>query len=257
VIREPLPYTNADLYDVIYAPYTADIEFYVAAARSARGSVLELACGTGRVMIPCLEAGADVDGLDLRPEMLEALRRKAGAKGLAPRLVVGDMRDFTLPRRYALITIPFRAFLHLMTTDDQIRALRRIRDHLAPGGALLYNVFHPSFEHLIAPADAPMNAERQHPHPTTGLPVLQRTLAAHCDRVNQRLHIEKEVVIADARGGAPETHAHALDLRWVYKAEMELLLRSAGFTRWDVRGGFAGEPLERDDQEMVWTAWQD
>src|SRR6185503_13374195 len=129
--------------------YKVDIDFYVAAAKAARGPVLELACGTGRVMIPCLEAGADVDGLDLRADMLDALRRKAAAKGLVPRVVQGDMRDFTMPRRYSLITIPFRAFLHLQTTDDQLRALRCVRDHLEPGGALLFNVFHPGFEHLI------------------------------------------------------------------------------------------------------------
>jgi hypothetical protein len=48
-----------------------------------------------------------------------------------------------------------------------------------------------------------------------------------------------------------------LTLRWTYKAEMELLLRNSGFTRWDVRGGFDGRPLEKDTDEMVWTVWKD
>jgi len=247
----------ADLYDVVYAWYDLDIAFYVAAATAARGPVLELACGTGRVYLPCLAAGADIDGLDIDGTMLDALRRKADARGLAPRVTAGDMRDFTMPRRYALITIPFRAFLHLLTTDDQVRALRCIRDHLDPGGALIFNVFHPSFAHLVDPMSAEVNAARERPHPETGQPVLQRTVRIDTDRVNQMLHVHKEVVMSGPDGTPAAPRPFGFTLRWVYKAEMELLLRAAGFTRFEVRGGFAGEPLERDDQEMVWTAWKD
>lgn len=247
----------AELYDAIYAWYDADIAFYVAAARAAGGPVLELACGTGRVMLPCLEAGADVDGIDIDEAMLAELRRKAEARGLTPNVTQGDMRDFTMPRRYALVTIPFRAFLHLLTTEDQIRALRCVRDHLEPGGALLFNVFHPGFAHLIDPMHAPVNAEREHAHPETGLPVVQRTVHIEADRVEQLLRVRKEVVLSDARGYAAPPRPFGFTLRWVYKAEMELLLRAAGFTRFEVHGGFAREPLERDDQEMVWTAWKD
>ena len=248
-------YTKPELYDLYHSWLTEDVPFYVARAREARGAVLEAGCGTGRVLLPTLQAGVDIDGLDIHPGMIEVLTRKAAGLGLKPRVVVGDMRDFTMPRRYALVTIPFRAFQHLLTTHDQIAALRCIREHLEGGGALLFNIFHPTFDKLAQP-DGEQVLEREFPHPTTGLPIAMYT-KRRADRVNQVFRVEREVVESDARGYAAVTHRDRFTMRWIWKPEMELLLRAAGFSRWSVQGGFDGRPLEKDTDEMVWTAWKD
>ena len=120
-------YVRPEAYDLYYSWYTEDIPFYVARAKEAHGAVLEAACGTGRVLLPTLQAGVDIDGFDIHPGMVAVLREKAKGLGLAPRVSVADMRDFTMPRRYALITIPFRAFQHVLTTADQVAALRCMR----------------------------------------------------------------------------------------------------------------------------------
>jgi hypothetical protein len=65
-----------------------------------------------------------------------------------------DMRSFTLDDRFALVIVPFRAFLHNLTWDDQLAALRRAFDHLTPGGELAFNVFHPALEFMAANAGA-------------------------------------------------------------------------------------------------------
>jgi SAM-dependent methyltransferase len=248
-------YVDPEVYDLYYAWLTEDRDFYVERAKQARGPVLEAGCGTGRILIPTLQAGVDIDGFDVHPGMLEVLRRKAAALGLEPALQQADMRDFTMPRRYALITVPFRAFLHLMTSEDQIAALRCFREHLDPGGALVLNLFHPSFEKMVRP-EGEQVLEREFPHPETGLPVAMYTRRS-TDRVNQVLRVDREVVLSDARGYAAETHRDRFTLRWIWRPEMELLLRLAGFSHWDVRGGFDGRPLEKDTDEMVWTAWKD
>jgi hypothetical protein len=165
------------------------------------------------------------------------------------------MRDFTMPRRYALVTMPFRAFLHNLSTEDQLRTLRCIREHLKGGGALVFNVFHPSLERLVEP-DGEERLEREFPHPETGLSVGVYS-RRRIDRVNQILRAEMEIRESDPRGYAGAVHSHNVTLRWVYKAEMELLLRAAGFNRYAVAGGFDGRPLERDTDEMIWTAWKD
>jgi hypothetical protein len=165
------------------------------------------------------------------------------------------MRDFTMPRRYALITIPFRAFQHLLTTADQVAALRCMREHLDPGGALLFDVFFPSFERMVGP-EGEAELEREFAHPETGLPVAMYT-TRRIDRVNQILFVEREVVESDARGYAAKTHRDRFSMRWTWKPEMELLLGAAGFTRWSVAGGFDGRPLETGAMEMIWTAWKD
>ncbi len=250
-------YIVPDLYDAIYSWYGDDVAFYVAAARDAGGPVLEVGCGTGRILIPTLEAGADIEGIDLNPGMLEVLRAKAAARGLTPRVTVGDMRDFTLPRRFSLITIPFRAFLHNLTTEDQLATLVRCREHLAPGGTLVFNSFYPSFDYIVNHTNqVGMTLERELTLDDSGRRIEIWSHHVH-DRVNQVLSADKEVRVFDAQGGVAAVHPHRFRLRWFYKAEMELLLRVAGFARWQVRGGFDGRPLERDTDEMVWTAWRD
>jgi SAM-dependent methyltransferase len=253
--RETSPYVAPETYDLIYSWLTDDIPFYVEQAKQARGPVLEVGCGTGRILLPTFEAGIAIDGFDLEPGMLEVLRRKAEGLGIKPRVWRADMRDFTMPRRYALITIPFRAFLHNLTTEDEIRTLRCCREHLQPGGRLVFNVFHPSFGKLTEPDGVPF-VEKEFPNPETGRTV-SLVATAWRDRVNQMLKVEREVKETDTHGYSLTTHRHGFSLRWVYKAEVELLLRAAGFSRWSVLGGFDGRALEQDSDEMVWTAWKD
>lgn len=249
-------YIQPERYDLAYSWYAEDIPFYVARAREARGPVLEVACGTGRVLIPTLQTGVDIDGLDLHPGMLDVTKGKARALGLAPRLVLADMRDFTMPRRYALVTIPFRAFMHLYDTTDQLRALRCIREHLEPGGALVFDVFHPNFRALVEPQHE-VHGDRRVTDPTTGLEVVLHTVTTEVDRVNQTLRVERELQELGPGGEIANVTSHRFRMRWTYKAEMELLLGAAGLARFDVRGGFDGRPLLNDTDEMIWTAWKD
>ena len=248
-------YVAPELYDLQYTHYTRDIPFYLEQARAAGGPVLEVACGTGRIQLPLLQAGADADGFDLRPGMVEALNRKAAALGLKAGACQADMRDFTMPRRYALVIIPFRAFLHNLTTDDQLRTLRACREHLEPGGRLVLDVFYPSFSRLMEP-DREWRLENEFAHPRSGAPLAVWSRADR-DRVNQTMRVEMELRESDASGAVTARHLHGFGMRWIFKAEMELLLRTAGFARWEVAGGFDGRPLLRDSDDMIWTAWKD
>ena len=250
-----LGYIAPGLYDACYGWWRDDLPFYVGAARAAGGPVLEVACGTGRVHLPLLEAGVDADGFDLHPGFLAVLRQRAAARGLAPRVVQADMRDFTMPRRYALIVVPFRAFLHNLTTEDELRTLRCCREHLEPGGRLVLDLFHPTFERLVEP-DGAWRHERDFAHPESGAPLSLWSRSVR-DRVHQTQHADMELRELGPDGAIVARHAHAVDLRWVYRGEMELLLRAAGFTRWTVAGGFDGRPLLRDTDLMIWTAWRD
>jgi len=248
-------YVAPALYDVQYSAYREDLPFWVELARDAGGPVLEAGCGTGRVYLPLLEAGVDADGLDLLPAMLDELRRKAAVLGLAPRVHEADMRNFTLPRRYTLIVIPFRAFLHNLTTADQIATLRACRQHLETGGRLVVDLFYPSFARLIEP-DGEWRLEREFPHPESGRPMSVVSRRAS-DRVNQTLRVEMELREHDERGAVLAAHPQSFALRWIYKPEMELLLQVAGFARWAVAGSFDGRPLLHDTDQMIWTAWKD
>ncbi|MGD8278709.1 MAG: class I SAM-dependent methyltransferase, partial [Gemmatimonadota bacterium] len=144
----------ADLYDEV-GPYRErpDIVFYVEAAVQAGGPVLEVGCGTGRVLIPSARAGARMVGVDLSAPMLAICRAKLRNESeevrSAVQLVQADMREFALSRKFALATIPFRPFQHLMTTEDQLSCLATIRTHLIDGGRLILDVFNPSLDALV------------------------------------------------------------------------------------------------------------
>jgi len=247
------PFDDGALYDIFFERFDLGLDFYLGLAKAARGPILDLACGTGRIMLPCLKAGADVEGLDLSPGMLSRLRQKASALGFEPRLHQASMSSFQLPRRFALIIITFNAFVHNLTTDDQLATLKTCRDHLEPGGLLAFDTYFPGPACTAAPSGT-REMEMEIPHPQTGLPVRLWDTRSF-DRVEQLQFSCTEIEMLDASGKVIATHPSKTTVRWIYKAEMELLLRVAGFARWKILGGFDGRPLLHETDAMIVQAW--
>lgn len=138
----------ARLYDQVI-PYRnrPDVDFFVEAAKKSGGPVLEVGCGTGRILLPTARSGIPITGLDLSEHMLDVCRQELEKE---PRdvqdlvsLIQGDMRNFSLGEKFPLITLPFRPFQHLLTVEDQISCLTTIKDHLEPGGGLILDLLIP------------------------------------------------------------------------------------------------------------------
>ncbi len=249
----PSVFDDGDVYDLVLKDIPYGLDFYVALARNANGPVLDIACGTGRILLPCLQAGVDIEGLDLFEPMLRTLRSKASNLGLAPRLHRADMSDFSLPRRYALIMIPFNAIIHNMTQDSQIRCLQLCREHLLPEGKLVFDTFFPSLEIIGSPQNTRV-LEGEMRHPQTGLPIRLYDTRSF-DRVAQEQHSFNEIELLAADGSVQEVHRSEIRSRYIYKHEMSLLLRAAGFARWEIDGDFEHRPLTRESDAMIVTAW--
>jgi SAM-dependent methyltransferase len=136
----------ARLYDPWSTSVVEDISFYVDEALAAKGPVVELGVGTGRIAIPTAMAGVPVIGVDSSAGMLAVCAqrgREAGVDGLLD-LRLGDLRRPPVDERVRLVTCPFRAFLHLRDDDERLEALRAARSLLAPDGRLVFDVFAPS-----------------------------------------------------------------------------------------------------------------
>lgn len=146
---------EASIYDRVYAGIKADIPFWQELAREycgENGEALELACGTLRVMLPVAQAGVRVTGIDESPFMLELAQKKidAAPPDVQARLGIeqGDMRAFRFNRQFELIYIPFNTLGILLTVQDQLAMLERVKQHLAPNGVFAFDVFFPDIERL-------------------------------------------------------------------------------------------------------------
>lgn len=224
----------AEFYDFV-VPYRdrQDVAFFVEMARQAKGPVLELGCGTGRVLIPTAKAGIEIVGLDASLHMLAVCREKLSHEPeevqSRAHLVQGDMRHFDLGRQFALATIPFRPFQHLLTLEDQLACLACIHCHLACGGKLVLDVFNPSLPHLAGSEDLVdlLGEEPEFTMPD-GRRVLRHHRIASRDLFNQVEDIE---LIYDVThpDGRKEQWVHCTRMRYLFRFEAEHLLARSGF----------------------------
>jgi len=250
----PSPYDSPELYDLLFEPFDFDAAYWLQAAREAGGPVLEVGCGTGRILLRLLEAGLDAEGLDASEPMLLRLRSKAAAKGLRAAAVAGDMRDFSLPRRYALVFCAFNGFAHCETTEDQIRALRCWREHLAPGGAAALHMTYPGPKYWSEP-DGEATLEMEAHDPARGS-TFQLWDRRRKDPVAQIQKSRMEIREIDPKGRTLASHEYETVQRWVYKPELELLFRAADFSRWEIVRGFDDGPLTIPEDQMIGRAWR-
>ena len=223
----------ADLYDHV-APYRdrTDIGFFVEAAVGAGSPVLEVGCGTGRVLIPTARAGVEIVGLDLSSHMLRVCRQRLEAESETVQgrvgLVQSDMRSFDLGHRFALATIPFRPFQHLLTVEDQLSCLASIRRHLIEQGTLVLGIFNPSLDSLVnRPVGEEFGDEPEFSTPD-GRRVTRRHKTVAHDRINQVNHFELVYHVTHP-DGRKEQLVHAFPLRYLFRFEAEHLLARAGF----------------------------
>ena len=243
------------IYDSVPA-YVArrDVDFYVDEATNVRGRVLEVGCGTGRILLPIARSGRAIEGVDASPEMLDRCRTKLREEpdGVQRRVTLhqGDARSFDIGRQFALVTAPFRVVQHLTTVDDQLGFLDSAARHLAPGGQLVFDVFNPNFAALVS-ADG---IEREDT-PNTTLPdgrSFRRTgRVARVRWIDQVSEIELIYYVSGKAGEPVERHVQSFDMRWFLRAELVHLLARAGFRVRSIYGDFDRSPLTGKSPEQI------
>jgi SAM-dependent methyltransferase len=252
------PPSLAEFYDAIplYRD-RRDIEFYVALARESGGPVLELGCGTGRVLLPTARAGIEIVGLDCSAAMLERCRVKLRAERDDVRqrvhLLRGDMAAFALGRRFALITTPFRSFQHLLRVDEQLACLAAARRQLAPGGRLVLEVFHPRPAALHDPAWTEEREDVPETRLEDGRTFRRAVRIAAFHRAEQVNDVEMVFYITHPDGRS-ERVAERFPMRYCFRFELEHLLTRAGFQVESLFGGFDRVPFADDSHDIIFIA---
>ncbi len=241
----------APFLDADYRGETADLLLYISLAKQIPGPVLEVGCGTGRVLAALIGADKPCDGLDLSPAMLElAQRRCEGTSGKVPwSLVQGDMTAFELVRRdYGLAILAANTLMHSSCSIEQERALRCLYHHLRPGGSLVLDLFNPPVADLVLQHGV-IQAVDCWDGPKTGSTVTKwmRREVNWVEQV-QETFITYETLFADDQLEKVEA---SFALRFLWRHEVQLMLEKTGFEVQAVWGSYAREPIADDSEVMV------
>ncbi len=236
----------------IYAART-DVQFYVDEAAAVRGPVLELGCGTGRILLPSARAGAAITGLDSSEHMLERCRAKIAGESdeVRKRITLrrGDVRDFDLAERFELITAPFRVVQHLTSIDDQLRFLDAAARHLAPGGRLVFDVFNPNLARLVA-ADSAEHEDTPEQLLPDGRTLRRAFRVVRVRLIDQVSEVELIYYVGDTTRTV-QRYVQAFEMRWFFRAEIEHLLARGGFRLRSIYGDFDRSPLADGCPEQI------
>ena len=246
----------AEFYDFAQ-PYRGrrDVDFYVALARECGGPVLEIGCGTGRILIPTAREGVEIVGLDNSEPMLSIcgnkLLREAPEVQSRIELERGDMRRFDLGAAFSLVTIPFHAFHNMTTIDEQLSCLASIHTHLVEGGRLALDLFTPDLGRLA-------NDDRAEQEEPFVMPDGRRVARSHRvvsgDLSNQVQNVRLIYDITHANGRT-ERIEHAFPFRYFFRFEVEHLLARSGFEVEHLYGGFDKSPFgPKHPGELIFVA---
>ncbi|MFM9276992.1 class I SAM-dependent methyltransferase [Paenibacillus jiagnxiensis] len=207
-----------------------DIEYYRERLSGVQGSVLEAAAGTGRVMVPLLEAGFLMEGMDSSPQMLEICQRACTERGFTPVLYNGRMEDISLPQSYAAIIIPGGSFLLLEHREHSLQALQAFYRHLQSGGKLLLDLFlQTEFRTGIVNTSTFPAAD--------GAVITLEEKVVSVDWLNQckisHLRYEKW-----KEGVLLQTELQYFPIQWFGMEEFKLMLKEAGFMDITISAGY-------------------
>lgn len=240
----------AALYDLEHAAFSDDIPLMRNIAEIVGDPIVELGCGSGRVLLPIAADGFDVTGVDTSRPMLDALdRRAAEIEGGKITTVNADMRGpLPLPSdTFGIAIFSLNGLLHLETQADQIAALAEAARLLDPRGQLVIDVFHPTPEYLTQIVGGPHLEGAW-----TGGDGREIEKWSH-RRVNPASQtIDTRLWYDAARDdGTVERVRTAFSLRYIHAAELELMLHRAGFVEWKLYGSYDLDPLEDGSDRII------
>jgi SAM-dependent methyltransferase len=244
----------ARFYDADYRHYQEDINLILDLADQTGDPILELGCGTGRVLLPLLDAGHTVTGVDISPALLGVAAEKMQLANYESRCTLhkADLRTFDLPdKTFAFAFCTSNTLMHLATQQDQLTLLRNVYRHLRPGGLLLIDLFNPDVARLNSVNGLLELADQWH-DPITGAQVFKWSVRTvdWTEQLQETLFTYEEIL----PDGATRRTACPFTIRFLWRGEAELLLQSAGFTVEEVCGDFDGAPYSAASDHLILLA---
>lgn len=250
--------TSAKYYDEAYSTKEdlQDLQFYVDMAKTKGGPVLDLACGTGRILLPIAREGIPIHGVDNSLPMLNVLQDKLQREVKDVRELVstlqGDIRSFRSNREYPLVIIPFRPLQHMYTVEDQIAALQTAAFHLEDGGFLVFDVFYPKSDSLLSKIGEEFLEVEWRPKSDPGKVIRRYFRKESVDKIKQnfsgtfifRTYQGEKLVLEETE---------SLRMSYYTYPHLRALFMLTGLEIVEEYGSFERTPLDNQAQQMIFV----
>lgn len=244
----------ARFYDYEQEGFVRDIPFYVKYAKNCNGEVLELASGTGRILIPIAKEGIQCTGLDASNQMLDIAREKICTldKDLQRNidLVHGTMDKFEFDKNFSLIIIAFRPFQCLLTKEQQESCLSCVRKHLDDEGIFILDLFVPRHDYL---AKQKRSVDLGEFYDKENDLYVRRRAEDEYNLANQTLKEDRFYEWTDKQGNF-HRQKWSFKLSYLFRYEAQLLLEKYGLRVEDVFGDFDKSPYNYYSGEQIFVA---
>lgn len=220
-----------------------DVEFYMNRLESCKGPILEPATGTGRILIPLLEKGLNIDGFDSSKDMLKICENNCKKRGLNPKLFEAKMESFSQDTEYDAIIVPTGTFLLLHKRKDSIKALENFYRHLSNGGRLILDIFLQTDISIGTVSTKTLEC-------SNGDIITLENKIVEVDHINQytvshgRYEKWREGVLL-------QTELEYFPLRWYGVEEFKSILESIGFKNIVISSGYKFDQYPSNSEEVI------
>lgn len=248
----------AKYYDLRPRGSQKEINFYINEARRSRGPVLELGCGTGRITTPIAHAGINILGVDESAKMLKIAKSKTELLGRHKKCIAfskQNMEDFKSHKLFSLIIIPYKTFLYLTKPEDQVACLGNCFRHLKRNGKLIIDIYSPRLDvinHCLTQKSKWEYVET----------LIDKKNKLTIKRYDKRVY-RPEIQVLEQTSKYIEYNQNHKEMRqikmrttsrYIFRYEMEFLLKLAGFEKIFLYGSFNKEKYTNRSKTMLWIA---
>ena len=242
----------APFYDIEHAHFDEDVSLYLNYAEMCSGPLLELACGSGRLLVPLASEGYDLTGVDSSKSMLDLARLTLEEAGLADQctLVQENMCTMHLGRKFCLAFLALGSFAHVYKRQEQRQTLATVHDHLTVGSRFILDISNEDVRYMEHLSGQMLHQGTWKRKDGSLLSHVVSPAASQTKHLLELTHFYDEHRQGEAvRRTVTTTHLYLFE-----KNEVELLLEEASFEIIDVFGDYEMSPFELESPRMIFIA---
>jgi cyclopropane fatty-acyl-phospholipid synthase-like methyltransferase len=242
----------APFYDTEHAHFDEDVSMYINFAEACGGPLLELACGSGRLLVPLACEGYALTGVDSSRSMLNLAQHALEQAGVADQctLVQENMCTMRLGQKFRLAFIALGSFGHVCTRQEQRQALAVVHNHLTVGSKFILDISNADVRYMEQLSGQVLHQGTWKRENGTLLSHFVSPAASATKHLLELTHFYEE----HRQGAAVQRTVITTHLYLFEKNEVELLLEEAGFEINDVYGDYELSPFEHESPRMIFIA---